>query len=155
MHSAVLKVATALAGIVLLGGCAGIEERRGYVFDEELASAVQVGVDNKESVQKTLGQPTFTGQFDANDWYYVGRDTSTFAFRRPRVTDQKVLHVRFDQAGNVSALKQTDETLVASIRPSGKQTPTLGRKRSFFDELFGNIGTVGSGGFGAQAPEGQ
>ena len=27
-----------------------------------------------------------------------------------------------------------------------KTTPTLGRKRSFFDEVFGGIGMVGSGG---------
>jgi outer membrane protein assembly factor BamE (lipoprotein component of BamABCDE complex) len=155
MHSAVLKVATAVMGVALLSGCAGIREHRGYVFDEELATAVQVGVDNKESVERTLGRPTFTGQFDPNDWYFVGRDTSAFAFRRPRVTDQKVLHVRFDQAGNVASVRESDETQIASIHPTGRTTPTLGRKRSFFEELFGNIGTVGAGGLGGQQPEGQ
>ena len=33
---------------------------------------------------------------------------------------------------------------VASVDPSSRTTPTLGKKRSFFDELFGNIGQVGS-----------
>ena len=28
------------------------------------------------------------------------------------------------------------------------QTPTLGRNRSLFDEIFGNIGAVGAGGMG-------
>ena len=37
---------------------------------------------------------------------------------------------------------------VASIDPYGKTTPTLGRKKSFFSELFGNIGAVGAGGGG-------
>ena len=95
MHSAVLKVAMALTGVALLGGCAGIRDHRGYVFDEQLASGIQVGVDNKDSVARTLGRPTFTGQFTPNDWYYVGRDTSTFAFRRPRVTESTALGAGF------------------------------------------------------------
>ena len=120
----------------------GIYDHRGQVIDKELASAIQVGVDNKDSVTKTLGRPSFTGQFNPNDWFYVSRDTKTVAFRDPGVLNQTVLHVRFDQAGNVIAVNQTGKELVASIDPDGGKTPTLGRKRSFFDELFGNIGTI-------------
>ena len=54
------------------------------------------------------------------------------------------LDVRFDQAGNVQSIEQTGKELVANINPVSKKTPTLGRKRSFFDELFGNIGSVGA-----------
>ena len=142
MKSAVVKGVTALIGATLLAGCAGVREHRGYVLDEELVSAVQVGVDNKQSVAQTLGRPTFTGQFNENDWYYVSRDTAQLAFRLPRVTDQTVLHVSFDQAGNVASVRQTDERMIASIKPSGDRTPTLGRERGFFEELFNNIGTI-------------
>ena len=140
------KIAGLMAGAALIAGCAGIREHKGYILDKELASAVKAGVDNKDSVTKTLGRPTFTGQFDPNDWYYVARDTSRFAFRKPRVTDQTVLQIRFDPAGNVTAVNQTDETLVASINPVNDKTPTLGRDKSFFEELFGNIGTINQGG---------
>ena len=97
--------------------CAKLSQRyrafdhRGHVLDQELASAIQVGVDNKDSVARTLGRPTFVGQFDPNDWYYVGRDTATLAFRLPKVTDQTVLHVRFDQAGNVASVQQTGDQI--------------------------------------------
>jgi outer membrane protein assembly factor BamE (lipoprotein component of BamABCDE complex) len=144
MKSAVLKGASALVGAVMLTGCVGLttREHRGYVMDEQLTTGIQVGVDNKASVEKTLGLPTFQGTFDQNDWYYVGRDTRAFAFRNPRTTDQTVLRVRFDQAGNVASVEQTDEKLIASIRPSKDKTPTLGRERGFFQELFNNIGTI-------------
>ena len=33
-----------------------------------------------------------------------------------------------------------------NLEPSKRHTPTLGRRKSFFDELFGNIGTVGAPG---------
>ena len=135
-------LAAAVMGVTLLSACAGIREHRGFVLDEQLAQSVQAGVDNKESVTKTLGRPTFVGQFDANDWYYLSQDTAQLAFRKPRVVDQKLLRVRFDAAGNVTSVSTTGEELVASIDPSSDKTATLGRKRSFFDELFGNIGTI-------------
>lgn len=146
MKRAMIKLAMVAAGAALVAGCAGSRDHRGAVIDTELMSEVKVGVDNKESVAKTLGRPTFAGQFSDNDWYYVSRDTRTVAFRQPRVVDQTVLHVRFDQAGNVVAVNRTGKELVASINPADAITPTLGRKKGFFEEFFGNIGTVGSGG---------
>ena len=143
MKSAVLKSATAVVGAAKLAGCAlSIRDHRGYVMDEELTQAIQVGTDNKASVEKTLGRPTFSGTFNDNDWYYLGRDTRTFGFRNPRVTDQSLLHIRFDQAGNVASVQTTDEKMIASINPSKDKTPTLGREKSFFEELFGNIGSI-------------
>lgn len=154
MSTALIKRAIAVAGAALLAGCMGIHDHRGAVIDKELASAIQVGVDNKDSVTKTLGRPTFTGQFNPNDWYYVSRDTKTVAFRDPGVLDQTVLHIRFDPAGNVLAVNRTGKELIASIDPSGGKTPTLGRKRSFFDELFGNIGTISQPGLPGSGRDG-
>lgn len=150
MKAALFKRALAVSGAALLAGCAGIHEHRGAVIDRELASAIQVGVDNKESVAKTLGRPSFTGQFNPNDWYYVSRDTKTVALRGVGVIDQTVLHIRFDAAGNVVAVNRTGKELVASIDPVNAKTATLGRKRSFFDELFGNIGTISQPGLPGQ-----
>ena len=53
-----------------------------------------------------------------------------------------MLHIRFDPAGNVVAVDRSGKELIASIDPANSKTPTLGRKRSFFNELFGNIGTI-------------
>jgi outer membrane protein assembly factor BamE (lipoprotein component of BamABCDE complex) len=125
-----------------LSACAGSRDHKGFVLDPTLTDSIQAGVDNKDSVTKTLGRPTFTSQFDPNDWYYVSRNTATLAFRDPRVTDQTVLRVQFDQAGNVTSVQKTGKETIASVDPSSDKTPTLGRKRSFFEELFGNIGTI-------------
>ena len=133
----------AVIGLVLaLSACAGSRDHKGFVLDPTLTDSIQVGIDNKDSVTKTLGRPTFTGQFDPNDWYYVSRNTATLAFRDPKVTDQTVLHVQFDKAGNVASVQKTGKETIAQVDPSGDKTPTLGRKRSFFEELFGNIGTI-------------
>ena len=145
---------TALLGAALLAaGCAPIRTHQGYVMDETLVTAIQPGVDNRESVAGTLGRPTFVGQFDERDWYYVSRDTRQLAFNMPRPTDQTVLHVRFDEAGNVAQVQRTGMELVVNIDPASQETPTLGRESSLFRELFGNIGTVGQTGQGGQTAD--
>lgn len=139
----------AVAAGLASGGCTKTQDLQGYLVDETLVSAVQPGVDNKESVQNTLGRPTFTGTFDQNDWYYVSRRTKNYAFNHPRVNQQTVLHVRFDPAGNVASVERKGMEQIVSIDPSGDKTPTLGRNVSIWDELFGNIGAVGAGGMSA------
>lgn len=152
MKVALFRV-SAVALAVLLAGCAAQRAHKGTVIDRQLASAIQPGVDNKASVEKLLGRPSFTGEFTPNDWYYVSRDTIQLAFRNPRVSQQTVLHVSFDPRGNVLAVDRTGKELVMNVDPTKRETPTLGRRRSFFEELFGNIGSVGAGGIGGAQPQ--
>lgn len=144
----------AIVGLIAamsVGGCAQVKGRQGYVVDPVLTSAIAPGIDNRESVERTLGRPTFVGQFGNNEWYYVSRETRQLAFANPRPTGQQVLRVRFDPAGNVAAVDHTGLELVSKINPDGKKTPTLGRHRSFFEDIFGNIGAVGAPGMGGGA----
>ena len=147
-----LAAPIALAGAALLAtGCSQVRGHQGYIVDPVLTQAIQPGVDNRQSVEAALGRPTFTSQFDDATWYYISRDTKQFAFNSPSPADQTVLKVSFDAAGNVAAIERTGLELVANIDPSGKQTPTLGRDRSFFEEIFGNIGAVGAPGARGQS----
>lgn len=149
------KVSTIALAALLVAGCAVNKAHKGAVIDPQLAGSIQPGVDNKASVQKLLGTPTLTGGFTPNDWYYVSRDTNQLAFRNPRVTKEMVMLVRFGPTGNVASLQRTGKELVLGVNPSHRSTPTLGRKKSFFDELFGNIGSVsgaGTPGGGSKGP---
>ncbi len=142
------KVLAVAALTTTIAGCAQVRGADGYIADNLLISAVKPGVDNRQSVESTLGRPSFTGQFSSNDWYYVSRETRQYAFNMPRPKSQMVLHVQFDPRGNVVAVNQTGIELVQRINPEGDKTPTLGRDRTFFEELFGNIGAVGAAGAG-------
>src|SRR4030095_13930612 len=113
-RSIIAIIATGLA----LSACSGTRDHRGFVIDPTLAQGIQGGIENKDSAAKTMGRPTFTGQFDPNEWYYVSRDTTQLAFRDPRVTEQTVLRVQFDQAGNVTAVQKTGKELIAKVDPS-------------------------------------
>ena len=140
-----------MGGAVLaaLAGCSSIKDHRGYLIDQALIDSVQPGVDNKQSVERTLGRPTFVAQFGAPVWYYVSMDTRQAAFTRPQTKEQTILRVTFDDAGNVRAVDRRGVDKVVRLDPDGHKTPTLGRDRSFIEDLFGNIGAVGAGGMGA------
>ena len=126
------RIATAvlILAAVTTAGCSRVRGQQGYVVDQTLVAAITPGVDNQASVEKTLGRPTFGGQFDQRDWYYVSRQTRQLAFSLPQPVTQTVLHVRFDERGNVISVDKTGVERVASISPVGDKTPTLGRNLS-------------------------
>ena len=129
-------------------GCTHLPGHQGYINDIGLIDSVKPGVDNKDSVAKTLGRPSFAGQFNEADWYYVGRDTRSYAYDLPKPTSQLITHVHFDAQGNVASVQKIGMEQVAAIRANKDKTPTLGRKRTLLDDLFGNIGQVGGIGKG-------
>ena len=137
-----------IAGFVALGltsACASLPTQTGYRVDAPLVDSIKPGIDNKQSVELTLGRPTFEGAFTTYDWYYVARVSRHVAFNNPKATAQMVLHIKFDAADNVVAVEQTGLEQIARISPSGDKTPTLGSKRTLLQEIFGNIGAVGQG----------
>ena len=137
-----LLAAAALAA----GGCSSIRESRGFIADATLTGSVAPGVDNKQSVQAALGHPSFESQFGTPTWYYVSSITERRPFARPQIGTHSVLAVQFDAAGNVASVERTGIDRVVKLSPDGDKTPTLGRERSFFEDLFGNIGAVGAPG---------
>jgi outer membrane protein assembly factor BamE (lipoprotein component of BamABCDE complex) len=141
-----LRMVGALACLAMASGCASIKDHRGYLADPTLLASVQPGIDNRVSVERTLGRPTFTSQFGQPAWYYVAVDTAQRPFGTPRTTEQTVLKITFDPAGNVAAVERSGMERVVRLSPEGDKTPTLGRERGFFEDLFGNIGSVGAGG---------
>ena len=140
--ASIMIIAVALA----TSGCSRIKAQQGYLIDETLFTSILPGVDNRESVSRTLGRPTFAAQFDSGSWYYVSRLTGQYAFVAPKTLQQQILMISFDADGNVSKVERRGMEKIASINPVDDKTATLGRSESFFEELFGNVGQVGAAG---------
>lgn len=147
-----IRPALLLLAASTIAACTPLRGHQGYVVDADLVNSIQPGVDNRQTVQQVLGRPTLQGQFGDREWYYVSRDTRNLAFNNPKPVAQTTLRVRFDANGNVVGIDRMGLEQVASIDPYGKKTPTLGRDRGFFEDLFGNIGTVGAPGTSPGGP---
>ncbi len=143
-----------LAGVLALPACTRIPNNIGYIADESLVQSIAPGVDNRQSVQATLGRPSIAGAWDDRTWYYLSRETRQFAFRTPAVAEQQIIAVTFDTKGTVEKIERRGKEQIANITPEGDKTPTLGRESGFFQDLFGNIGRAGVGGAAAGGPGG-
>jgi outer membrane protein assembly factor BamE (lipoprotein component of BamABCDE complex) len=144
--------AALIGALALVSGCTSVVDHRGYIVDESLVQAIHPGIDNRQSVQGTLGEPTFVSQFGNPTWYYVSSMTKQKPFASPRIAQHMVLAVKFDQAGNVVSAERSGVERVVKISPDGDKTPTLGRNRGILEDLFGNIGQVGAAGAGNGNP---
>ena len=133
------------AAALALSACASIKDHRGYLVDGALLESVMPGVDNRVSVERMLGRPSFISQYGRQDWYYVSTNTRQSAFGAPHASEQLMIRVMFDEKGNVTGVERSGMEKVARIDPDGAKTPTLGRERTFLEDLFGNIGQVGAG----------
>jgi len=143
MHAS-LRIISAVAALGLVAGCSSIENSRGYLVDQVLVASVQPGIDNRQSVESTLGRPTLTSQYGEPIWYYISSRTEQAPFTTPKIARHSVLAIKFDDAGNVLSAETSGMEQVVRIDPDGNETPTLGIERGLLEDLFGNIGTVGA-----------
>jgi outer membrane protein assembly factor BamE (lipoprotein component of BamABCDE complex) len=144
--------AALLVALALVSGCSTIVQHRGYVAEPLLMQSVHAGIDNQQSVEQLLGEPSFKSQFGQPTWYYVASFTRQKPFGTPHINRHTVLAITFDQAGNVASANTTNMETVVRIRPDKHETPTLGRERSFLQDVFGNIGQVGAVGATSNGP---
>jgi len=144
-----VSCALVLAASLAVSACGNGRAVRGYIFDNELANAILPGVDNRQSVQSTLGGPTLTAGFDDDTWYYISTTVRVRPVFWPDPKYHRVMAVRFDDTGVVAQIDNFDMTHMTKIDPVDDKTPTRGRKLNLFQQIFGNVGR-----FSGQAPVG-
>lgn len=150
MHAKnILKYTLVVSAALTTTACGNGRALRGYVFDAELADAIQPGVDNRASVETTLGTPTMTATFDEGTWYYISTTVRIRPIFWPDAKEHRVLVVSFNDSGVVSDVNNLGLDDMREVENVSDKTPTKGRKLNFFEQIFGSIGR-----FGGQAPVG-
>ena len=134
-----LVAASALA----LSACEATYTNHG--FAPQIAQLEQLSSsDTRGSVLRQLGQPSATGTFNSENWYYQASRVENYAFYAPKIVDRKVVAIRFDQAGRVANVARygIEEGQITDLIT--RTTPTYGREITLLQQLFGNIGRVGA-----------
>lgn len=139
-----LRLRTALATILLVGvvGCAAIFTNHGYAPTELELEEVIVGVDNRASVEETIGRPASTGVLTESGWYYVSSRVRHFTYRPAEVIDRQLVAVTFNKRGiveNIERFALEDGRVVALNR---RVTKTGIKGVSFIKQMLGNVGRV-------------
>jgi len=127
-----------------LVACSPIVRQHGHVVDEDKLGEIRPGTTTKQQVAQMLGTPSSIGTFADANWYYISRKTSTVAFLAPRVDDQSVVQVVFDDAGVVREVKQYGKGDGERIEHVARETPSVGKQLTLMEQLIGNLGRFNS-----------
>ena len=115
--------------------------RQGYVVDEQTLALVPPG-SSREQVLLALGTPTTTNTLDNEVFYYISQTRQRRAqFLKPRLVDQRVLAVYFDDGNRVDSIADyglQDGRVFDFIT---RTTPTGGRDQTFLAQIL--TGTLG------------
>lgn len=138
--------AIALVAGLALSGCVGETLHRGYIPPDSAFQQVQVGAP-REQVLLALGTPSTTADFGGEVFYYISQTTSrAVAFLNPRIVDQTVLAVYFDQNSTVEHMANYGLKDGKVIDLVSRTTPTGGKDFSFLSQLLGATGNVATDG---------
>lgn len=139
------------AGVIALGlsaavlsGCNTSETfTQGYVVDSETLELVPPG-SSKEQVLLSLGTPTTKGDYGQETFYYISQKRVRNAmFMKPRLVDQSILAVYFDDEGTVSNIANytmEDGKVFDTIH---RTTPTGGKEETFLSRALSSVGSSG------------
>jgi len=131
-----LLIGTALAATA----CAPQIATHGNLPDPERLAEVVPGQITKGEVAEILGSPSSIAAFDEETWYYISERKETTAFLAPDVTDRKVVIIRFDDKGVVSAVDFLGLEDGRKVELVERATPTAGNEMTILEQLLGNMG---------------
>lgn len=135
----------AVAAALLLAGCSTTVDQRGNLPDEAKLELIRPGVTSKDTVSQLLGTPSSVSTFDNKTWYYISDRTEQFAFFKPKLIDQQVVAVSFDENGVVQDVTHRGMEDRREVSMSTRVTPTPGRELGLMEQLVGNLGRFNAG----------
>jgi outer membrane protein assembly factor BamE (lipoprotein component of BamABCDE complex) len=140
MSSKLLFAFITLMGTSLISACTPVVDRRGFLADESQTAPFQTGVDTKETVLTRMGNPSQTGVFDEQTWYYISAVQNQTAFYRPRTTDRAITAISFDEGDKVAGVRKFSLQDGRVVAYDARRTPTRGREVTFLEQIFGSVG---------------
>lgn len=137
-HLTIFLAAGAITG--MLAACSPPVETRGNLPDPELLAEIQPGIYSEEEVIDLLGTPSSIATFDNKTWYYISKQTKSFAFFEPEILDQQVVIIEFDDGGLVKNIRHYNLEDGQTLEMIDRTTPTRGKELTFFQQLIDNFG---------------
>lgn len=139
-----VAAAILLAGIASFGlaSCGSRETiSRGYVVDEDALARITPGT-SVDQVLTVLGTPSTVSTVGNKTFYYISQKLQrTVQFIEPRIVDQRVVAIYFNQAFKVERVAHYGLKDGVVFDFISRTTPTSGAEQSFLNQLFRGGGT--------------
>ena len=128
-----------------LSSCTSKKIVNGNLPDADTVSILEIGKDNKGSILKILGEPSFKGSLGDNSYYYVGSLKTKIAFLKSKVKEQYILEFKFNKDDVLKDIFFYDKSSSTDVAMSSLKTESGGIKQSLLRQILGNFGVPGMG----------
>lgn len=132
-----LALALVLAAVT---GCTPLYRTHGFVPSQTELMMLQPGVDTRDSVTETLGQPTAGGVLDEAGAYYVQSRFRTLGPFEPQVVERQVVAMAFDAEGILRNIERYGLEDGRAVPLERRITDDGLRDTTFIRQLMGNLG---------------
>lgn len=127
------------ASLLALGACTPTVTQHGNILKDEQIQEIKPGEHRRSDVLRLLGSPTTESPFDGNIWYYIGQNKEKRGILDPKVTEERIVAVRFAENGTVQSLEDIAAQRIP-VPVSGDKTPTHGNEVTILQQFLGNLG---------------
>lgn len=136
-----LLIASALCAIggFMLSACSPTVTQRGNKLEDYQIEEVVLGIHTQSDVLRILGSPTTRAPFNDNIWYYIGQEKHKRGILDPKVVDERIVIVAFDEQGTVQTINEADADRI-NIPIEREKTETHGNELTVMQQLLGNLG---------------
>lgn len=133
-------LSTALACLLLAACGTGKTDDRGYQDAAEISTRITAGTSTRDDVLAALGSPSTQSDFGEESWYYIRSAKESVAFFKPKITEQEVTRIIFDESGVVKKIETYTLDQSKDIAIVNRITPTEGHKLGMIEQIVGNLG---------------
>ena len=101
-----MRSALLVGALVVVTACTAQYRKHGWIPGPELLNEVVVGVDTRDSVSETIGEPTIDSLADDSGYYYVTSRIKRFGAKQPEVISRDLVAITFDGRGVVDSVQR-------------------------------------------------
>lgn len=97
-----------IAALALMGlvACSATFQNHGFVPPQDELDAIIPGVDTRDSLALSVGQPSAAGVIREDAWFYAAYRVRNFAYQAPEVIERDIVAITFDDEGVVQNIER-------------------------------------------------
>ncbi|MBP9752696.1 MAG: outer membrane protein assembly factor BamE [Proteobacteria bacterium] len=123
--------------VLCISACEPVIDSRGYNPDKMDITKIKVNKTTKEDVRSCLGSPSVIGDIESGTvWYYIAKKTETTSFFKPKILEEDVLKITFNNKGIVQKIIKMDKLDGVDLEADKTRTSSTGYEESVATSLF-------------------
>lgn len=139
MKTFIMRICPPIAILLAISNCQVIESRGQYV-ENSLLPMLENSKLSKNAVEDLIGTATIIPNYSPNTWYYVHRSLSKRAWFNPKVLEQRIIKITFNNNDIVDEVLVLNNSHKNDINIVNECTKTYGTELNSVQKFVRNIG---------------